>query len=158
MKYIVAMLLCAAIPMLGSPVLITFTQNPVVLVSGGEESGVRAILTNTDLINTVYLNANSINVPPAFVVTDEFFTNVPLSLLPGEVTGEIELFRLYAPSDTVSDTYAVSYDLLGGVGVGSDSNFDPLGHQDLSIEVVPEPATVLTLVSGLWLLWRRREI
>ena len=136
---------------------VLFPQPVVQVVPGQTGILVFANLTNTDPVNTEYFNADEINLAGPFIVTDEFFTNVPLSLGPGQSSGPIELFQVDVPDGTPIGLYTGTYDLQGGVGTNNQSNFDVIESQVFSINVIPEPSTLLLLGSSLTALYLRKR-
>ncbi len=112
-------------------------------------------ITNEDLVNSVYLNSDTLNILAAngdFTLIDQFFTTVPVSLAPGGNSGDIELFdvTIASPFPHAYRSYSGTYGLLGGIDGAAQ---DVLGSASFSVtpEVsgVPEPVTPLLLLSGL---------
>ena len=103
----------------------------------------------------IYLNSDSLDLttPGAFVL-DNFFTNVPLFLSPGQSSGLINLFDVTLPIDV--GLYAGTYQLIGGADGGTFSASDNLAQADFSVTVAtPEPGTVVVLAGLAALVWRR---
>jgi hypothetical protein len=149
----------AIVPAHADSIQIVFNE-PIFTVTPGEtDVTVLATLSNLDPVNTVYLNGDNLNIPGAINVNDEFFTNAPFSLDPGQSSPLTELFRFDVPANAVAGTFTGSYQLLGGVGTAAQFNVDPIGQQtfQVAIQAVPEPSS-LPLVSAaliMLLVWRR---
>jgi hypothetical protein len=141
-----------------APAFATILFSPPTITALPNQTGisVTAILTNNDLVNIVFYNADNLNLPGPFVVNDEFFTNAPLSLGPGESSGVIELFRFDVNPGAAPGLYTGTYELLGGIGTNNQFNFDPVDTASFQVEVAPEPSTFAILGSALVILgWRR---
>jgi hypothetical protein len=114
--------------------------------------------------DTVFLNSDTLNlVGNSFTVTDLFFSNVPVSLDPGQSSADIQLFAamLLNPFSDLPGDYIGTYTLLGG----EDSNAqDVVGSGTFSVtaNTVPEPSSSLELGICLALLiglrWRRKRL
>jgi hypothetical protein len=94
----------------------------------------------------VFLNGDSFNITAPVTLNDsDFFANFPLSLAPGtSFTGE--LFVLTAPPGTPLGAYLGTFTLLGGAN-GNASN--PLGTDDFSLTITPEPSSIMLLLTGM---------
>jgi hypothetical protein len=154
-------LVFANLPAAASTIGISFVPTSTFVVdSGSPVIDVTATLTNLDSNNTVYLNADNLNLSPYFQVNDEFFTNVPFSLDPGQITSPISLFTLTLAPGTPAGSYTGTYELFGGDGDANQFNFDPLGTESFTVVATPEPATLLLTGSALIIigcLRRRRK-
>lgn len=107
----------------------------------------------------VFLNFDSLNFGLSdATVSDNFFTNVPISLAAGGSSGDVDLFdiTLANPESLPLGTYTGTYGLLGGID-GSAS--DNLAQANFSVNVTPEPGYFALLGIGLvsmgWLHRRR---
>lgn len=127
-----------------TPLTISFSGPVFPLTPAENDVAVSATFTNTDLIDTIFLNSDSLSVPGASAVNDEFFTNVPESLGPGEVTSLIEVFRFDVQPNAPGGTSTGTYQLYGGVGDANQFNFDLVASQtfDVNIQGVSTPAAV----------------
>jgi len=102
-------------------------------------------------LGTVFLNDINANLvsPPSLAFSFDFspfFTFVPPSIGPGGSTGAVNLFDiLVAPTATVG-TYTFSVTIIGG-NDGLAQNI--LATKEFNVRVVPEPASMLLLVSGV---------
>ena len=156
-----ALFVCAisavSIPACADTILVTFEEPTIDVVPNETDIAVSGTFTNTDPADPVYLNADNINLPAQFDVTDEFFTNVPIFLTPSQTTGPIELFRFSVAAGTPVGSYAASYDLLGGVGTANQFNFDPLTTAPFTVFVTPEPAPLILLGAALVALGSMRR-
>jgi hypothetical protein len=134
-------------------------------VSAGDTVEFFGTITN-DTTNTIYLNSDDLNLAGlSFTTTDQFFSNVPISLAPsgqaGDSSGDIELFDVTAnnPLLDAAEGYSGTYTLLGGTDGNAQDN---LGSQDFSVTSlapVPEPPTIYLLLAGVLVtivpIWRR---
>lgn len=145
------LLVFAAFCASASTIDITYVPPVLNVAPGTTDVEVFAILQNVDANDTVFLNSDVLDVPQSSAVNDLFFMNVPISLGPSAATGPIELFDFDVASDAAPGSYTGSWQLLGGVGVSSQNDFDLLGSQSFTVEVsqAPEPVTELLLGGGL---------
>ncbi len=148
------LLVFAALCASASTIDITYEMPVLNVPPGTTDVAVYAILQNLDTTDTVFLNSDDLSVPQSSSVEDLFFTNVPISLGPSASTGPIELFDFTVANDAAPGTYTGSWQLLGGVGVSNQNDFDLLGSADFTIVVsqAPEPAAELLLGGGLLLV------
>jgi hypothetical protein len=151
----------ASLPAAAETIQISLVEPILVVDSAQPFVDVQVALTNLDMTDTVFLNADNLNVSPDFQADDEFFSNAPISLNPGQSTGPISLFTLTLEPGTPSASYVGSYELFGGVGTDNQFNFDPLGSTSFTVEVpAPEPPTLLftgVMLVGIASLGRRRR-
>jgi hypothetical protein len=106
------------------------------------------ILTNTGDA-TVYLNGDNYfgDLPIAAFDGSPFYTNAPLFLDPGATTGIIELFTITAPPyGPGSNFYTGTFLILGG---GDSGASDVLASEDFSINVLPEPSSLVLMLTGM---------
>src|SRR3954447_16898393 len=89
---VLALALAAAVPARASAIAVTFTQPQFNVIPGDINIAVLATLTNTDPVNTIFINSDTVSLPSAVAVNDEFFANVPLFLNPFQASAPIELF------------------------------------------------------------------
>ncbi|MGO4883374.1 MAG: hypothetical protein ACLP59_21530 [Bryobacteraceae bacterium] len=145
------LLVFAALCASASTIEITYLPPILNVLAGATDVEVYAILQNVDPNDTVFLNSDVLDVPQSSAVNDLFFTNVPISLGPSATTGPVELFDFDVASDAVPGSYTGTWELLGGVGVTNQNDFDLLGSQSFTVEVsqAPEPVTELLLGAGL---------
>jgi hypothetical protein len=105
-------------------------------------------LTNTG-DTTVFLNEDNYFGDLPFVAFDgsPFYNNTPSSLNPGDTTGVVELFTITAPPyGPGSNFYAGTYQILGG---GTSGTSDLLASEDFSVNVLPEPSSLVLMLTGL---------
>jgi len=130
---------------------ITFTlTNPngfVWSAAGGTltfQATVSAPVSNSD---SLFFNGDSFNVTAPFTLDDtDFGLNFfPVDLAPGtSFTGD--LFQLTVPAGMAFGDYAGSFTLLGGADFNA---LDSLGTVNFSVAAVPEPSSVMLLLSGI---------
>lgn len=117
----------------------------------GEELIFTGTITNNGA-DTVFLNGDSLNPSgDSFVVTDQFYNTVPISLDAGQSSGDIELFDV-TPNSHFTDTYGSfpgTYSLIGGVDGNAQ---DVLTLTDFTVDVAPEPPPSILFAAGLALI------
>jgi len=114
-----------------------------------------ATVSNTDLEATVFLNGDTPSVDSPLMLDDgPFQTNQAFfSLSPGSTPGSTydgELFDITVPLGTPNGLYAGSFAILGGSDAEAQyllgsANF----NVDVTGSVVPEPSSLVLLVTGL---------
>jgi hypothetical protein len=134
-------------------ITITFNQPSQTAVAGGTLEFFATITNNTD--QTIFLNADTINLDGLSFTTVDQFGNVPFTLAPegqaGDSSGDIELFDV-AVSNSFLDapgTYVGTYNMLGGSGADGQ---DLLTSESFSVDIsnpVPEPSSICLLLSGV---------
>lgn len=94
----------------------------------------------------VFLNGDAFNITAPVTLDDsDFFANFPLSLAPGTSFAG-DLFTLTIPPNTPFAIYLGTFTLEGGADGSAD---DPLGTVDFSVGPVPEPSSILLLLTGM---------
>lgn len=120
----------------------------------GQTVSFAGFLTNTTG-DEVFLTSVNLNTAPELVGDPSpFFAGASLVLTPafslsgGQTTNSFLLFEVLIPLGTTPGSHTVNNDfrLLGGLVAGDQ--FD-LANVSFTVEVVPEPATCLTLLAGL---------
>src|ERR1700723_791624 len=148
-------------PAAADTIQISFVDPIPVVDSAQPFKDFEVTLTNLDNTDPVFLNADNLNASPNFQANDEFFTNAPIPLNPGQSSGPISLFTLTLEPGTPPGTYFGTYQLFGGVGTANQFNFDPIGAASFTTVVAaPEPPTLLltgTMLVGLASLRRGRR-
>jgi hypothetical protein len=144
-----ALLLLMTLTFPGYPALV-LTLNPSTAI--GVEGGTvtfEGILENTGAFDVFLNDINLAFTPPAgtYLTNDPnfFFANVPGVLLPGEsYTGPI--FHLLIAPGTPPADYSGVVSILGG-----DDEFalDALNAGDFTVQMTPEPATLLLMAGAL---------
>jgi hypothetical protein len=135
----------------GDILTITFDQ-PDQTGSPGQTLSFFGTLVNNSP-DTVFLNSDDLTLNGlSFTVTDNFFTNVPISLAPsgqpGDSSGNIDLFDVAIANPLLdpAGTYSGSYTVLGGA---NGSAQDVLGSAGFSVTSTPEPSSVYLLLAVL---------
>ena len=132
--------------------ILDITVLPVTATPGQTGVAVFGSVTN-NTGDTVYLNGDDETFTPSLVVPgsiddNPFFQNTPTTLDFGASTGTIELFTFdVAPTATFGSFNAGTFSILGGIGAPNQANFDIIGSQPVTVNVVPEPsAASFTLI------------
>jgi hypothetical protein len=88
---------------------------------------------------TIYLNGDGYSSVGPLVVDDgPFYANAPISLLPGQATGPIELFAVTLPAATPVGSFSGNeFSIFGGADGGTGTAFSDLADVDFSVTVVP---------------------
>jgi hypothetical protein len=125
--------------------------------SAGQTLNFFGTITNTNA-TPVFLNGDSLNFTLGdATVSDNFFTNVPISLAAGGSSGDIDLFdvTLADPESLPLGTYTGTYGLLGGIDGNASDN---LAQVNFSATVTPEPGYFALMGIGLVLMgWVHRR-
>ncbi len=101
---------------------------------------------------TVFLNNDDLNLAGlSFSINDQFFNTVPISLAPGQSSGDIELFDVMVANPLLDApaTYLGIYALFGGADGDAQDN---LGSASFSVNTTPEPAGFFLLLGVLAIL------
>lgn len=119
---------------------------PYQLTPGGNTLTFDVTIYNTDAVDTIYLNSDNSNVDlPLTLDNSGFFSNAPSSLGPSGSSVDFELFTVTVPEGTPYGVYTGTFEILGGGP--SDDNL--LGTALFNVQVTPEPASLLLLLTGL---------
>lgn len=98
---------------------------------------------------TVYLNADALNLNGLFTLDDTpFFINAPLFLAPAQVYTGV-LFTVTVNKAAPIGTYSGVFTILGGDQVDPGALNQISNSAAFAVNVVPEPASLLLLGSGL---------
>ena len=134
----------------------------------GDTLAFLATLTNLSGTDVIYLNGMGSTASSPFLSIDisPFFSNAPLFLNPGDVSGPFELFDVTIDPAAPDGGYPGSFVTLeGGPDGGAGTAFDDLADVSFDVDVqsptsaAPEPRTFAMLLISLGLLlWRGRKI
>ncbi len=126
---------------------ISFVLDDAQIGAPGTSVNFFGVITNTGT-STVFLNGVNLTLSGAGLVGDDtpFFNNVPASLGPGGSTGAVAMLSVVIGAGAVPGTYTGTMTVIGGLT--ADAQVE-LGTQDFQVVVVPEPATIVLLGSGL---------
>jgi hypothetical protein len=98
-----------------------------------------AIIANPSMSATIYLNGDSFTTSSPFLTVNDspFDANAPVSLAPGQSSGEIELFDVDLSKTIPVGTYSGSnlFSILGGADGGSGTAFGDLADAKFSVTV-----------------------
>jgi len=135
---------------------ITF-DDPNQTGTAGQTLNFLGTITNNDA-TPIFLNGDSLTFGLSdATVSDNFFTNVPISLAAGASSGHIDLFdvTLANPETNPLGIYKGTYGLLGGIDGGASDN---LAQASFSVTVTPEPEYFALLGIGMVLMgWLHRR-
>ncbi len=129
-------------------------DNPDQFGAPGDTLKYFGTITNWGPYSPVYLNGDSLNLiapSPDFLINDQFFTNVPVSLGVEENSGDIELFDVTI-ADPFTDpftSYPGTYQLLGGVDGSAQDVLVSVNFSATPVSGTPEPLSSGLLASGL---------
>jgi len=147
MLAVTALLLCLSSVAAHADSLNLTLTNPVQSIYGdvGGTLTFQATVSTPDTnTGTVYLNFD--NFSSTFALDDTgFLVGFPLSLGPNmSFTGD--LFTLTVPANSALGTYVGSFSILGG---GDSGALDTLATANFTVNVVPEPSSMILLVTGV---------
>ena len=112
--------------------------------------------------STVFLNGDYFTLAgTGYIINDQFFNTVPISLAPGANSGDIELFDVTAPASPAATSG--NYGLTGGPDFNASNN---LGSVGFNVNPVPAPeissslaiSPLLLIAGGIAVLRGRRRI
>jgi hypothetical protein len=137
-------------------------------IAAGDTIEFFGTMTN-DSANTIYLNADDLNLNGlSLTTTDQFYNNVPIALAPsgqaGDSSSDIELFDVTASSPLLDapGTYTGTYTLIGGTDGNAQNNLGTANFSVTTLAPVPEPSTIYLLLTGALAMmvpiWRRMRL
>jgi len=160
-------LLAWSTPLRADTLDVTLDQPTLTVPVGTTEVTFTGTISNPSTTDTVYLNGdNSTTSSTLLAVDDTPFSTfiIPVSLGPGENSGDIELFNVLLDPSTPAGIYTGVYTLSGGPDGGAGTDFSDLVDIPFTIDVesavpAPEPGSYLMLGLGLLAigLLRRRN-
>jgi hypothetical protein len=126
------------------PLSINFTSS--LLPAGrGQTITFSANIANSGA-TAVFLNSDSLNIAAPLTADDtKFFLFSPLSIAPLSTTPTFQIFDVTVPLGAAFGLYPGVFDILGG---STPSDFQTVGTATFAVNVVPEPATVSSLLAG----------
>jgi len=144
---LMAVVMLSATSVWADSLTITFDPSVVSGNPGDTISFSATILAPSSNGAAVYLNGDSFNLAgPFHGLDDSGFFGTPLFLNPGDSYTGVLLTAIINPNAPVYTSYAGTFDILGG----ADGNaFVSVGTGNFQANVVPEPASMLLLGSGL---------
>lgn len=148
----IAAFLVAGTAVKADPLSITFTPQSTQDGAGGDTLTFDVDVTNLSASEVVNFNSDDLNInqPGSDLVTnDEFFANAPFVLNPGDPTSGYEAFTVFISPGTPSGPYYGTYVILGGP---TPSDSGEVGSATFEVDVtgvVPEPSSLVLLMSGL---------
>ena len=128
----------------GGPLTINFTSS-LLNAARGQTITFSASVANTGG-TTVFLNADSLNIPAPLTADDtKFFLNSPVSIAGGASTPTFQIFDVTVPLGAPFGLYPGVFDILGG---STANDFATVGTATFAVNVVPEPAPFWMLLTG----------
>ena len=138
------------------PVTITFTSS-LLTASQGQTVTFSATVGNTGA-STVFLNSDTVTIAAPLVVDDtKFFLNFPIALTAGQMVNA-QILDVSVPANAPFGLYSGNFDILGGSNASAQVT---LGSAAFAVNVVPEPGTLVSVLTGgvcLLLLRKRRRV
>ncbi len=127
----------------GGPLSISLNSS-LLAAARGQTVTFSATVLNTSA-STLFLNSDSLNITAPLTGDDtKFFLNFPLSLAAGQ-SAIAPIFDITVPIAAPLGLYPGEFDILGG---STPNSLDTLATATFAVNVVPEPATISTLLVG----------
>jgi hypothetical protein len=136
---------------------ITFLDAEPEGLQGETVSFIGTITAASSNTGDVYLNADALNLNGLFTLDDTpFFLNAPLFMAPAQIYTGV-LFTVMVNKAAPLGTYSGVFSILGGDQVDPGALNQISNSAAFAVNVVPEPASLLLLGSGLiaWAATRR---
>lgn len=152
MKILLSSLMLAALSAIPAMADITIIfDQPNQMGQPGQTLEFFGTITNTGR-DTVFLNSDNPTLgSPSLTLEDLFFSNVPISLDPGQSSGDIELFDVMISNPLLDapGTHLGVYTLFGGADGDAQDN---LASANFSVNTTPEPSGIFLLLGALAIL------
>jgi hypothetical protein len=141
-----AAIACLAVSAEAQTLDLTLVDPDASVTQGTTSIAFDAIISNPSLTTTLYLNGDGFTTSSTFLTVNDspFDANAPISLAPGQSSGQIELFDVDLPKTIPVGTYGGSnvFSILGGADGGSGTAFGDLADTRFSV-TVNSPTSVM---------------
>jgi len=134
-----------------SPIFLAFDSFPNALP--GDTLTISGTLDNTSS-DPVFINSDTLILDTLLSDDSMFLNNAPISLDSGQGSGSFQMFTVMIPVSTALGQYSGELHIVGG----ADGNAQlDVGSASFTVNVVPEPATLVLLAPALLLVFQERR-